>query len=78
MAEALDVISETDVLMDQAETYIDQAEVEGLLGDPAAARVALAHAEEAYRAKGAMLGVERVARLMAAMDGRPTEGRATR
>jgi hypothetical protein len=68
MSEALDVIRGTDVLMDQAETYIDQAEVEDLLGDPEAARVALAHADEAYRAKGAVLGVERVARLIAARD----------
>ncbi|HYJ60611.1 MAG TPA: adenylate/guanylate cyclase domain-containing protein [Actinomycetota bacterium] len=68
MDETLAILDGTDVLMDLAETHVERAEVEQLLGDTDAARAALAAAADAYRAKGALLGEERVARRLVALD----------
>jgi tetratricopeptide (TPR) repeat protein len=58
----------TDELMERADLWLSRATVEQMGGDLDAARAALDRAEECYRQKGAVLGVERVARRRAELD----------
>jgi hypothetical protein len=68
IAEAVDIAETTDALMDHAEIWMHRGWIEERLGDRDAARAALARSLEAYRAKGCVIGVERIERRLAALD----------